>query len=515
MAIYPTLFSSSKKGAAVTLSADMAGGSLSAPIQSVGLRSASGAASGAWPSPTSVGNTLVLIVTGFQGMPATLSGWTVVYSGNPNSFQGLFVAYRAATQGESAISFSGWPGPSNWLMLEFPGGASVSVAQGAASMAGNTMSATPTYDAAQYQILALESDATAAYASVAGPATLLYDASATSTNHPGVFFTVTGSGAITATMGAATTLAMYGVINVLSNGRANAVATVTSGTGTVGVSTVTTSNAYAELVIGATLSGSSRIGLASSNSLDFTTLLGVNANGIGYNADGTVKINNANVATIMTYTTGDRIGVAINPILQLIWFRKNGGLWNNSGAADPATNTGGIAYSTVTQGTFLLAWGGSATASVTLKALSSQWVDAAPSGYAQLETYSAPTLSPRPRGTQFDLVWRAVGLVAFTGVNGPRPLPLYMFSSQIYSSARFNRNGVVDGRISGVVMENGTPVANKVVALYDALTRQLISQTTSAGDGTYELESYGRPNVFAAALDPTFQALVYDQLTPG
>jgi hypothetical protein len=41
---------------------------------------------------------------------------------------------------------------------------------------------------------------------------------------------------------------------------------------------------------------------------------------------------------------GDRWGIAIDFNAHLTWFRKNGGTWNVSGTANPATGTGGIAF---------------------------------------------------------------------------------------------------------------------------------------------------------------------------
>jgi hypothetical protein len=40
-------------------------------------------------------------------------------------------------------------------------------------------------------------------------------------------------------------------------------------------------------------------------------------------------------------SNGDRICVAVDPVNSRIWARINNGNWNNSGTANPATNTGG------------------------------------------------------------------------------------------------------------------------------------------------------------------------------
>lgn len=54
------------------------------------------------------------------------------------------------------------------------------------------------------------------------------------------------------------------------------------------------------------------------------------------------------ITTIMTAVAGDRIGIAIDLITnKLVWIRKNGGLWNNSGTAVPGVpGVGGIGFAT-------------------------------------------------------------------------------------------------------------------------------------------------------------------------
>ncbi len=69
---------------------------------------------------------------------------------------------------------------------------------------------------------------------------------------------------------------------------------------------------------------------------------GSSANGISIVTDGSVYQSGSGTATIASSTTGDIIGLAIDIPHQTLWVRKNGGLWNGSGGADPATNVGGV-----------------------------------------------------------------------------------------------------------------------------------------------------------------------------
>jgi len=151
---------------------------------------------------------------------------------------------------------------------------------------------------------------------------------------------------------------------------------------------------YDEFTIGATLTGSSRVGICSNNFAS-TTLLGADNNGLGYDAGGTVKLNNATLSTIMTYTTGDRIGRAVDRINQKVWFRKNNGNWNNDviGNQNPVGNVGGISFSTMaTYSSLRLAWGGTAVSGGTAAFASAAWTDTAPTGYVSIDTFGAVAL---------------------------------------------------------------------------------------------------------------------------
>lgn len=151
---------------------------------------------------------------------------------------------------------------------------------------------------------------------------------------------------------------------------------------------------YDEFTIGATLSGSSRVGICSNNFVS-TTLLGADNNGLGYDAGGTVKLNNATLSTIMTYTTGDRIGRAVDRINQKVWFRKNNGNWNNDviGNQNPVGNVGGISFATMaTYSSLRLAWGGTAVSGGTAAFASAAWTDTAPTGYVSIDTFGFSAL---------------------------------------------------------------------------------------------------------------------------
>lgn len=72
--------------------------------------------------------------------------------------------------------------------------------------------------------------------------------------------------------------------------------------------------------------------------------------GVGVQTQPSIFVanNSAGTYTSVDAVIGDVWGVAIDATAKLVWFRKNGGLWNNSGSADPATGAGGVDISVLT-----------------------------------------------------------------------------------------------------------------------------------------------------------------------
>lgn len=76
--------------------------------------------------------------------------------------------------------------------------------------------------------------------------------------------------------------------------------------------------------------------------------LGSTSDGVGYFSGGAVIINSVGVLTMPGYGAGDIVKVALDITNQRIWFKLNGGNWNNNASADPATNTLGVNIAAVT-----------------------------------------------------------------------------------------------------------------------------------------------------------------------
>lgn len=279
----------------------------------------------------------------------------------------------------------------------------------------------------------------------------------------------------------------------------NLIATITATSSNVAANRTLTGKSYFEITA-TTLPNVMSIGICNRLfSFSSGTLLGANANGCGYRSGGTVVINGSTVSTIATYTGGNVIRVAVDPASFLIWFAVGAGNWNNNAANDPATGVGGIDFSTMTLGTLRPAGGATFTTNHVLTAAFSSggWSFSAPSGYSSVDTTNAtgvaPVLASNASARQDPFSGTLQYVAAMTPGYGP-------------GGAK---------TISGTVTEAGVAVAKKV-RLYDHATGQFLGEATSdAGTGVYSIPALGRTKVVAVAFDdPTYQALVYDNLVP-
>lgn len=83
------------------------------------------------------------------------------------------------------------------------------------------------------------------------------------------------------------------------------------------------------------------------------TALGTDTNSLAwFRLDGGVYINSLKLVTVVTWTVGDALAMAIDIAAKRAWFKKLGGTWNNTGA-DPGLGTGGIDISAVTGALFI------------------------------------------------------------------------------------------------------------------------------------------------------------------
>lgn len=105
------------------------------------------------------------------------------------------------------------------------------------------------------------------------------------------------------------------------------------------------------------LGSENRVGLVNELNSDFGLNLyaiGDNANSIGMNQAGAMKLNGSTVATLAAYVAGDTIQICWDADTKKIWMRRwRSGVaqnWNASGSANPATGVGGIDVSSLGTG---------------------------------------------------------------------------------------------------------------------------------------------------------------------
>lgn len=131
-----------------------------------------------------------------------------------------------------------------------------------------------------------------------------------------------------------------------------------------------------------------QVGIGNASQVLTQKVGGTGLNSVGAMAtDRGTYLNNTFSATWAAAgaVAGDIVGVAVDFGNSNIWFRKiNGGTpqnWNNSGSADPATNTGGFSISTLNAGPYFpMASADTAADSMTAN-FAGSFIAAAPSGF--------------------------------------------------------------------------------------------------------------------------------------
>jgi hypothetical protein len=120
------------------------------------------------------------------------------------------------------------------------------------------------------------------------------------------------------------------------------------------------------------------------STMALNTYLGANTNSMGWVGDGRVLLNDVTVTTIQTWAQGDTLCFALDLDNSKVWFRTNGGNWNNDviGNQNPATNTGGASLSGIASGPYFVMAQGHATGdSMTANFGATAYAQTAPSGF--------------------------------------------------------------------------------------------------------------------------------------
>lgn len=302
--------------------------------------------------------------------------------------------------------------------------------------------------------------------------------------------------------------------NVTLSG-SNLVATVSSSLGEVRATQKLLLYTYFEMVIGATMTGVARVGLISSVVTNFTQDLGNTAASadLGYLSGGTVRLNNAVVATIASFVANDNIGVAVDLVNQKIWFRKNGGNWNNDVIANqnPVGAVGGISIAAMPI-SLMPAFGGSATSSATAKFTAASWTYAAPTGFVSVDDLPGTLVNGlvARRTASFTQYGYAVGSgsPATGGTRDPFPAAAggWFGGYKVYVGP--------DETIMGETQVGGVNVPHIPVFLYDRVTGILLGKTISDSGGNFEIHALGRDLTYVVGTNSPYNAAIQDLVDP-
>jgi hypothetical protein len=293
------------------------------------------------------------------------------------------------------------------------------------------------------------------------------------------------------------------------------VATITSGVSGVAATHTLSGLTYFEVTIGTTLSGTVAIGLVNRFWSNATgAIIGSDANSVGYQQNGLVRLNGVTLTTIATYAASACIGVAIDPANRLIWFRVNGGNWNNDVIANqnPVGMVGGISLATLSSGGVFPAFGGTTTSpnQSGTATFTSGFTYAAPTGYGSVDTIACRTVMCDKAVSA-----KAVPTTGYSNRCGSMGANALVITGGWYGSLGFWSPASPATTISGTVTELGAPVA-RTVFLYEQATGLYLGKTTSdPTTGSFSIPALGRKKVFVVGVDAPYQALVFDQLTPA
>jgi hypothetical protein len=164
-----------------------------------------------------------------------------------------------------------------------------------------------------------------------------------------------GFGFILPAMGAGTsTLDPANTSSKLTLSGSNLIATANTTNSTDGnVSRATTSHSsgryYAELKATSTSGSAVAFGIINGTQAIQNHWLGESGNNsIGCFSSGSIFLNGSSQPTNCTaVASSDVIGMAVDIDHKKIWWRKNGGQWNNNASADPALNISGLDVSAI------------------------------------------------------------------------------------------------------------------------------------------------------------------------
>ena len=167
----------------------------------------------------------------------------------------------------------------------------------------------------------------------------------------------------------------------LSNGNLTAVATAGAAYGVRGTSAFGNGKFYFEMKAIGTI-GHCGIGIANPTSAMSSVNIS-SGTAFVYVDNGATLVNGAAGITVAPCVNGDTLCVAVDLINKMIWYRTNGGNWNNNSSNNPSTNVGGIDISAVTGALYpFIFWNNVSSPTVTANFGATSFAQILPSGFS-------------------------------------------------------------------------------------------------------------------------------------
>lgn len=299
---------------------------------------------------------------------------------------------------------------------------------------------------------------------------------------------------------------MKGANVTLSGG--NLIATFANATQRAQANRACTGPTYFEIVM-TTMPSVGCVGISLAGDGAVASHVGTDNASLGYRSGGTVVQNGATLTTLATFAAGNNIGVAFDPFYQQIWFRVNGGNWNNNVAYAPGVNGGGsggiaLAATGFLVGSFFAEASMAFTTSavVTAKFSSAGWAYAAPASFVSIDTGATASAATQRAALKTNSALAAV-------------VPPLGASVGIFSPFDCNPNGAKS--VAGNVKKLSANAAGvKVIAIDESSGETVGSAITDAsGNFTIYTSHFTKVTVIALGDGATYNDLVLGQVVPG
>lgn len=230
--------------------------------------------------------------------------------------------------------------------------------------------------------------------------------------------------------------------------------------------------------------GDFAVGIANTNLNMSSTPGAVSSTAVMYYPQTGLVFSNGGTSTIQTGAVSHVVCVAFDTTAKLIWWRVDGGNWNNAaiGSQDPAAGIGGKSFSSITHGNWYPNFGFESTdAKVTANFGATSFTQTVPTGYSSVSSYAPPatgnTIIWNPSDKAANLTLLENNLRGKSTTSGTWQT---VRANQSYTTGQFYLEFTADYITSNVII--GVCNASETLASHN------LGQTSSTGLG-YELNN--------------------------